>query len=93
MRAAAAAGRVAAVQVEELALRAERAERRAATLEQEVAKGSDSQSRELLRLEEVLRERAKGARHLEMEVARHEQIVRDLVGTLDEVQVTTDGPR
>jgi hypothetical protein len=91
MRAAAAAGRVAAVQVEELALRAERAERRAAALEQEAAKGGDSQSRELLRLEEVLRERAKGARHLEMEVARHEQMVRDLVGTLEEVQGTTHG--
>jgi hypothetical protein len=86
MRAAAAAGRVAAVQVEELALRAERAERRSQALEQELAKAADAQSRELVRLEEVLRERAKGARVLEIEVARGEQMVRDLVATLDEVQ-------
>jgi hypothetical protein len=86
MRSAAAAGRVAAVQVEELALRAERAERRSHALEQELARAGEAQSRELVRLEEVLRERAKGARLLEIDVARGEQMVRDLVATLDEVQ-------
>ena len=90
MRAAAAAGRVAAVQVEELALRADRAERRAQAIEQELAKGSDAHSRELARLEEGLRERARGARILETEVARHEQMVRDLVATLEEVQGAPD---
>ncbi len=92
MRAAAAAGRVAAVQVEELALRADRAERRAHSLEQELAKGSDAQSRELVRLEEVLRERAKAARLLEAEMLRREQMVRDLAGTLDELQGAGPSP-
>ncbi len=68
MRAAAAAGRIAAVQVEELALRADRADRRAHSLEEEVAKGGEAQARELVRLEEVLRERAKAARVLELEM-------------------------
>ncbi len=92
MRAAAAAGRIAAVQVEELALRAERAERRTHALEQELAKGGDAQSRELVRLEEVLRERAKAASLLESELARREQMVRDLVGTLEEMQGAPDRP-
>src|ERR1019366_3544736 len=87
MRAAAEAGRIAAAQVEEVALRADRAERRVASLEsalnslsQEVARSGDVHSVELARVEEGLRERAQALRLLEGELARREQIVRDLVG-------------
>jgi hypothetical protein len=86
MRAAAEAGRIAAVQVEELAHRADRSERRAAALEQEFAKGGDAQSKELVRLEEALLERAKATRELEAELARRDRMVHDLVGTLNEIQ-------
>ncbi|HEX4447809.1 MAG TPA: hypothetical protein VH044_13770 [Polyangiaceae bacterium] len=85
MRAAADAGRIAAVQVEELAKRADRAERRLATLEQELSTGVESQSKELFEMEELLRERAKALRGLEIELARRDQMVRDIVGTLDDV--------
>jgi hypothetical protein len=87
MRAAAEAGRIAAAQVEEVALRSDRAERRVAALEQELAKGGDTQSKELADLEGVLRERAHAVRSLEVELARREQMVRDLVGTLEELEV------
>ena len=78
MRAAAEAGRIAAAQVEEVALRSDRAERRVASLEQELAKGGDTQSKELADMEGVLRERAHAVRSLEVELARREQMVRDL---------------
>jgi hypothetical protein len=91
MRATAEAGRIAAMQVEELARRADRAERRVAALEQEVAKGGDSQSKELARIEEALLERAKATQLLESELARRDQMVRDLVGTLDEMRATRLG--
>jgi|CZKU01.1.fsa_nt_gi hypothetical protein len=94
MRAAAEAGRIAAAQVEEVALRADRAERRVASLEsavnslsQEVARSGDVHSVELARVEEGLRERAQALRLLEGELARREQIVRDLVGSLEEVHI------
>jgi hypothetical protein len=92
MRAAAEAGRIAAAQVEEVALRSDRAERRVAALEQEVAKGGDTQSKELADLEGVLRERAHAVRSLEVELARREQMVRDLVGTLEELEVRAAPP-
>jgi hypothetical protein len=84
MRSAAEAGRIAAVQVEEVAHRADRAERRVAALEQELAKGGDSQARELVEMEQALRERAQAVRALEQELTRREQMVRDLVGTLED---------
>ncbi len=86
MRSAAEAGRIAAAQVEEVALRSDRAERRLATLEQELAKGGDTQSKELADLEQVLRERSQAVRSLEAEVARRDQIVHDLVDTLEELE-------
>jgi hypothetical protein len=86
MRAAAEAGRIAAAQVEEVALRSDRAERRVAALEQELAKGGDTQSKELADMERVLRERAQAVRTFEIELARRDQIVRDLVGTLEELE-------
>ncbi len=86
MRSAAEAGRIAAAQVEEVALRSDRAERRVALLEQELAKGGDTQSKELADMEHVLRERSQAVRALEAEVARREQIVRDLVDTLEELE-------
>jgi hypothetical protein len=92
MRAAAEAGRIAAAQVEEVALRSDRAERRVAALEQELAKGGDTQSKELADMEGVLRERAHAVRSLELELARREQMVRDLVGTLEELEVRTAPP-
>jgi hypothetical protein len=92
MRAAAEAGRIAAAQVEEVALRSDRAERRVAALEQELAKGGDTQSKELADLEGVLRERAHAVRSLEVELARREQMVRDLVGTLEELEVRAAPP-
>ncbi len=95
MRAAAEAGRIAAAQVEEVALRSDRAERRVSVLEQELATGGDTQSKELADMEGVLRERAQTVRKLEIEIARRDQMVRDLVGTLEEVEAraraTADG--
>jgi hypothetical protein len=94
MRGAAEAGRIAAVQVEEVALRADRAERRVALLEgevaslsHEVARSGDVHSAELARAEEGLRERSQAVRLLEGELARRDQMVRDLVGSLDEVHI------
>jgi hypothetical protein len=84
MRAAAEAGRIAAAQVEEVALRSDRAERRVAVLEQEVAKGGDTQAKELADLEGALRERARAVRSLEVELARRDQMVRDLVSALED---------
>jgi hypothetical protein len=132
MRAAAEAGRIAASQVEDLALRADRAERRAASLEedlkvrvdraeqravvmleeltlradraerraaalegelasilQELAGSGDAHALELARVEEGLRERAQALRLLESEVALRDQIVRELVGRLEENQDTS----
>ena len=86
MRSAAEAGRIAAAQVEEVALRSDRAERRLAVVEQELAKGGDTQSRELADMEQVLRERSQAVRSLEAEVARRDQIVHDLVDTLEELE-------
>ena len=94
MRAAAEAGRIAAAQVEEVALRADRAERRVTALEQELSKYGESHSRELAHIEAILRERAQAVRALEAELSRRDQMVRDLVGTLDELgDPAPDGTR
>lgn len=84
MRSAAEAGRIAAAQVEELARRADRAEKARAQAEPELARLAEAHAAELLVFEETLRERAQAVRLLEAEVARREHIVRELVGALDE---------
>jgi hypothetical protein len=84
VRSAAEAGRVAASQVEEIALRASRAEQTAAALELELARAGEAHSAELGRLEAALRERAQAVRLLEAEVALRERLVRDLVETVEE---------
>jgi len=87
MRSAAEAGRIAAAQVEELARRAdraERAERTRAQAEPELARVVEAHAAELLGFEATLRERAQAIRELEVEVARRERMVLDLVGALEE---------
>jgi len=87
MRAAADAGRIAAAEVEGIAARADLAERRVARLEQEFATAGDANGAEIVRLEEALRDRAQAARACETELARRDQMVRELVGVLDEASV------
>jgi hypothetical protein len=84
MRSAAEAGRIAAAQVEELALRAARAERSLAELQPELGRAAETHAAELAAFEQALRERAQAVRELEAEVLRREQIVRELVGALEE---------
>jgi hypothetical protein len=84
MRAAADAGRIAAAEVEEIASRADLAERRAAKLQQELATVTDAHAAEVSRLEEALVDRAQAARACEIELARRDQIVHELVGVLGE---------
>jgi hypothetical protein len=84
MRSAAEAGRIAAAQVGELALRADRAERALALAEPELARVADAHAGELHRFEEALRERAQAVRMLEVEVARRERLVRELVAAVEE---------
>ncbi len=87
MRAAADAGRIAAAEVEEIANRADLAERRVAKLQQELATVTDAHAGEVSRLEEGLRERAQAARACEIELARRDQMVHELVEALGEVPV------
>jgi hypothetical protein len=84
MRSAAEAGRIAAAEIEELALRADRAERAASLALPELARVVDAHAEELGRFEEALRERAQAVRALEGELARRERMVRELVDALDE---------
>ena len=84
MRSAAEAGRIAAAQVEELAMRADRAERAHAHAEPALAELVEAHAAELLGFEETLRERAQIIRLLEVEVARRERMVLDLVGALED---------
>jgi hypothetical protein len=88
-RAAAEAGGVAAAQVGDLALRAERAERLVARVEPELVRLSEAHALELARLEEALFERAGIVQQLEAELARRERMVLDLIHTLEE----HSGPR
>src|SRR6202012_895456 len=48
-------------------------------------KGGESQSRELADLERLLRDRSQALRTIEAELSRRDQMVRDLVGALDDV--------
>jgi hypothetical protein len=83
-RLAAEGGRMALAQVDELARRAEGAERARAEVEPELARILEAQAAELLGFEQALRERAQTIRSLEAEVVRRERLVRELVSALDE---------
>lgn len=83
-RSAVEAGRTAAARVEELAPRAERAERRLAAFEAEVSRAAELHAVELQRYEEALRDRAQAIRLLEAEILRRERMVRELVDALEE---------
>jgi hypothetical protein len=91
-RAVAQAGRIVAAEVEAMTHRSNRADRRSALLEQELAAAIDTHATELLRFEDALRERAQAVRRLEAELERREGIVRDLVGTLEESALPTQPP-
>lgn len=78
------AGRAAAAQIEELALRAERAEKRLAAFEGELSRAAEVHAIELQRYEEALRDRAQAIRLLEAELPRRERMVRELVDALEE---------
>ncbi|MCL2447489.1 MAG: hypothetical protein FWD17_00925 [Polyangiaceae bacterium] len=84
LRAAAETERVAAVEIEATAHRANRAEGLAARLEHELAGLAESHGAELSRLEGALRERAQEVRSLEVEIQRRERIALDLIGALEE---------
>ncbi len=84
VRAAAEAGAAAAAQIEELARRADRAERALTRFEPELARLNDAHAAELQRFEAALRERAAAIRALEVEVARRDRMVHELVSALEE---------
>jgi hypothetical protein len=84
MRSAAEAGRIAAAQVEGLALRADRAEKALAHAEPELARATEAHATELAAFEQTLRDRAQAVRALETELSRREQMVRELVAALEE---------
>jgi hypothetical protein len=83
-RASADAGRVAAAQMQELALRTDRAETALAGAEAELGRVSEAHAVELAAFERALRDRAQAVRALEAEVARRERMVRELVSALEE---------
>jgi hypothetical protein len=85
-RAAAEAGRVAAADMEQVAHRADRADRRTSELERELAKAADTHAQEVARFEEALRDRGRAVKDLEREVGRQTKMVRELVATLEETQ-------
>jgi hypothetical protein len=84
MRSAAEAGRVAAAQVEEMARRADQAERAVGVLQAEVTRIAEAHAGEHARFEEVLRDRAQAIRMLEVELTRRDRMVRELVDALEE---------
>jgi|HubBroStandDraft_6_1064221.scaffolds.fasta_scaffold221231_2 hypothetical protein len=61
-------------------------ERRTVVLEQELHR-TDAQPDEHIRFEEALRERARAVQQLEAELARRDQMVRELAGALEEAAV------
>jgi hypothetical protein len=90
-REAAEAGRIAVLQVEEIARRADLAERSVAALEEELASRANAAD-EHARLEEALRERAQAVQSLEAELVRRDRMVRELVETLDEAAAAVAAP-
>jgi hypothetical protein len=77
-------GRLATAKLDELLVRAERAEGGLSAFESELSRLHDAHAGELGRYEEALRERSQATRVLEAEVARRERIVEELVGALEE---------
>ena len=92
-RGAEEARRAATSKLEQAARGAEHVEKRAAALEHEIEHGGGTQAAELVRLEQGLRESAQAVRALEGEVARRDQMVRDLVGALDEARLAPSAER
>ncbi len=84
VRAAAEAGAAAAAQIQELGLRADRAERALARAQPELERMVEAHAAELHQFELALRERAAAVRNLEVEVARRDRMVHELVATLEE---------
>ena len=84
MRSAAEAGALAAAQIEELAHRADRAERALVRIQPELEGVAEAHAAELQRFEITLRERAAAVRALEGEVARRERMVHDLLAALED---------
>jgi hypothetical protein len=84
LQAALDAVRVAASQLDELALRAERAELALAVSEPELARVDEAHALELARYEAALRDRGYAVSRLEAELVRRERMVEDLIDTLAE---------
>jgi hypothetical protein len=74
----------AATELQGIARRAESTEARAVAFERELAQLGEANAAEIRRFEDILKERAHTARALAIELARRDQMVRDLVATLDE---------
>jgi hypothetical protein len=70
--------------LQEAARRAEGSEVRAVTVERELAQLTEANASESRRFEDILQERARTARSLEADLARRDQMVRELVDTLEE---------
>jgi len=83
--------RVGAAQLEELAVRAERAERSLAAAEVELGRTAEAHALELARYEEALRERGQDVGRLQAELARRERMIRELVDALEEAQTGQTG--
>lgn len=84
LQATAQAASVAATELHEASRRAESMEARALAFERELAQLGEANALEVRRFEDILRERSQTARSLETELARRDQMVRELVDTLDE---------
>jgi hypothetical protein len=84
LQAIAQAASVAATELQEVSRRAETTEARAMAFERELGQLSEANAVEIRRFEDILRERSQAARSLETELARRDQMVRELVDTLDE---------
>jgi hypothetical protein len=76
--------RAAAAAMEPMAARLDRAELRAAEMQDQLARAGDFHAAEHARFEDALRERAQALREVEAELARRERMVRELVGALEE---------
>jgi len=83
-RAMAAVAGTAAADALEAARRAESTEARARAFERELSQLTEANASEIRRFEDMLRERAQATRSLETELARRDQMVRELVDTLEE---------
>lgn len=82
----------AAVELQDLALRTEQAERAAAAAEPELARLSEVHAAELTRFEDTLRAQARATRELEAELTRRERMVQELVDSLDEAAEAAVAP-